>query len=390
MPALAAIAPIRLGMIGGGPGAFIGPVHRMAARLDGAFTLVAGALASDPARSIASATALGLPADRCYPDYRAMLAGETARPDGIEAVAIVTPNHLHFQPAKDFLEAGIDVICEKPVTASLAQAQELQRIVQRTGRVFVVTHNYPGYPMVREARAIVSAGGIGGLRLVQVEYAQGWLADSIEHQGSKQAGWRTDPTRAGAGGALGDIGTHAYNLAAYVTGQEPDQILADLSHFGPGRLLDDNANVLLRYASGARGSLWVSQVATGCENGLRLRIYGEHGALDWSQEDPNKLWVDRLGQPRQLLTRGGPTVAAETRLPSGHPEGFIEAFATIYADAAALMRSRRGDGPQPQGHRTATIEDGARTLAFIEACVQSDRHGASWVPLAITPLHLAT
>ena len=292
------MAPLRLGMVGGGPGAFIGPVHRIAAAMDGHFLLVAGAFASDPQRSVAAGQALGLDASRCYPDFATMAAEETARPDGIEAVAIVTTNRTHYDIAAAFLRAGIDVICEKPVTATLAQAQALRDIVTASGRVFVVTHNYSGYPMVREARARVAAGQIGKLRLVQVEYPQGWLAERVELQGSKQASWRTDPAEAGAGGALGDIGTHAFQLACFVTGETPHSVLADLAIFAEGRALDDNASVLLRYANGARGAIWASQVAIGCLNGLRLRVFGETGSLDWSQEQPNELWIDLPGTPR--------------------------------------------------------------------------------------------
>ncbi len=378
--------PVRLGMVGGGNGAFIGPVHRMAAMLDGEFSLVAGALASDPARAKQSGLALGLAQDRCYGDYTTMASAEAARADGIEAVAIVTPNHTHLPIASTFLRAGIDVICEKPVTASLAEARELASVVAKSGCVLVVTHNYTGYPLVREARARVAAGELGALRLVQVEYAQGWLAERLELAGSKQAAWRTDPSQAGAGGALGDIGTHAFNLACFVTGQAPQALLADLSAFGAGRRLDDNAGVLLRYASGARGALWASQVAVGCLNGLRLRLYGESGGLEWSQENPNSLIIDRLGEPRRLFSAGGAGIgtdaASVTRLPAGHPEGFIEAFATIYREAAQLIRARR-EGRESPSVLAPCMQDGVASMEFVEACVRSSRQDSRWVELGL-------
>jgi predicted dehydrogenase len=382
---MSAARPIRLGMVGGGQGAFIGAVHRIAARLDGQFALIAGAFSSNPDRSIASALELGIAADRAYPDFATMAAAESARADGIEAVAIVTPNNMHFAPAKAFLEAGIDVICDKPVTANLADAHRLAEIVHATGRLFILMHNYTGYPMIREARARVAAGAIGALRLVQVEYAQDWLAEPVEHSGSKQAAWRIDPTQAGAGGALGDIGTHAYNLAAFVTGQEPSQVLADTTAFGAGRALDDNAGVLLRYAGGARGMLWASQVAAGNENLLRLRLYGDRGGLEWSHEDPNLLWFTALGEPKQVITRNGAGAGAASRrvsrVPGGHPEGYLEGFATIYAEAAAAIRAAR-NGNMPDAEMIYPgIQDGVRAIAFVEACVTSSQAGSVWVDL---------
>lgn len=365
--------PLRLGMVGGGSGAFIGPVHRIAATMDGHFRLTAGAFASDPERSVQSGLALGLDPARCYPDYRAMAAGEAGRPDGIEAVSIVTTNRTHLAIAQTFLAAGIDVICEKPMTATLDEARQLAASVASSGRVFVLTHNYTGYPMVREARARVADGQIGRLRVVQVEYAQGWLSEPVERQ-SKQAAWRVDPAQAGAGGALGDIGTHAFHLAGYVTGAGTEAVLADLSCFGHGRTLDDNAHVLLRLAGGARGVLWASQVAVGCLNGLRLRVYGETGALEWAQEQPNTLVLDRPGAPRMLLATGSPGLSEAatraTRLPAGHPEGFLEAFANIYADAAAAIRARLGGTPG--------VQDGLATLGFVDACVRSHAAGGIW------------
>jgi predicted dehydrogenase len=378
------MVPLRLGMVGGGPGAFIGPVHRIAAAMDGHFVLVAGAFASDPQRSMAAGQALGLDESRCYPDYATMAAQEAGRAGGIDAVAVVTTNRTHYDIAATFLRAGIDVICEKPVTATLAQAQALRDIVRASGRVFVVTHNYSGYPMVREARSRVAAGQIGKLRMVQVEYPQGWLSERVELHGSKQASWRTDPAEAGAGGALGDIGTHAFQLACFVIGETPQSVLAELSVFAEGRALDDNASVLLRYADGARGAIWASQIAIGCLNGLRLRVFGESGSLDWSQEQPDALWIDRLGEPRQRIVPGGPDIGPDaarvTRLPAGHPEGFLEAFATIYADAALLIRARRM-GTDASGAMPPGIQDGLLSLAFVDACVQSSRAGGIWVGL---------
>jgi predicted dehydrogenase len=379
------MAPLRLGMVGGGPGAFIGPVHRIAAAMDGHFALVAGAFASDPQRSIAAGEALGLETARCYPDYATMAAQEAARPDGIETVSIVTTNRTHHDIAIAFLNVGIDVICEKPVTATLAEALSLRMAVAQSGRVFVVTHNYSGYPMVREARARVAAGQIGRLRMVQVEYPQGWLSERVELSGgNKQASWRTDPLEAGAGGALGDIGTHAFHLACFVTGQTPHAVLADLASLAEGRVLDDNVCVLLRYADGARGAIWASQIAIGCLNGLRLRVFGESGSLDWSQEKPNELWIDRRGVSRQRIVPGGPDVGADaarvTRLPAGHPEGFLEAFATIYADAAKLIRARR-TGADATGAMPPGVQDGLLSLAFVDACVRSSRAENGWVVL---------
>jgi predicted dehydrogenase len=380
-----AAAPIRLGMVGGGQGAFIGAVHRIAARLDGNFQLLAGAFSSDPERAIRSGLELGIARDRCYADFTTMAAAEQQRPDGIEAVAIVTPNHMHFAPAAAFLRAGIDVICDKPVTATLDEARKLADIVAETGRLFILTHNYTGYPMIRDARARVAAGEIGALRLVQIEYVQDWLAAPAEHTGSKQAAWRTDPARSGAGGALGDIGTHAYNLAAFVTGVDPIQVLADATAFGAGRQLDDNAGVLLRYAGGARGMLWASQVAIGNDNLIRLRVYGDAGGLEWSHDDPNRLLVTTRDQSTRIITRNGagagPDSRRISRVPSGHPEGYLEGFATIYAEAAAAIRAARDGTPLDPAVIYPTIQDGIRAVAFVAACVASSQAGSVWTNL---------
>src|SRR3569832_1674145 len=329
---------IRLGMVGGGHGAFIGAVHRIAARIDDEFELLAGALASDPIRAKASAAELGIASDRAYGSFEETAAAEAARADGIEAVSIVTPNHMHGPVARAFLKAGIHVICDKPLTTTVAEAEELVELVRKTGKVFVVTHNYTGYPMVRQARAMVANGDLGEIRLVQAEYLRDWLTEPLEASGHKQAAWRTDPSRSGAGGCIGDIGTHAYNLACFVTGLQLDELLAQLSTFVGGRRLDDDVQILLKWKGGAKGMLWASQVAVGNENGLALRVYGTKGGLEWAQENPNHLWFTPYGQPKQLLTRGGAgalgDAARVTRVPTGHPEGYLEGFATIYAEAA--------------------------------------------------------
>ncbi|WAP68641.1 Gfo/Idh/MocA family protein [Jiella pelagia] len=376
---------IRLGMVGGGEGAFIGGVHRIAARLDDKFQLLAGALSSTPEKAKASGAALGLDPGRSYGSYEEMASAEKGRPDGIEAVAIVTPNHMHFPVAKTFLEAGFHVICDKPMTTTLAEARDLAGIAKASGNIFVLTHNYTGYPMIRQARAMVANGEIGKIRMVVAEYAQDWLAERAEDTGSKQAGWRVDPAKAGAGGAIGDIGTHAHNLACYVTGLKVEKLSADLSTFVPGRQLDDNASMLLRFASGAKGMLWASQVAVGNENGLTLRIYGEKGGLDWCQEEPNKLWYTPLGEPKRLLTRNGAGATAPStsvsRIPAGHPEGYLEGFATIYAEAAELIRAATEGREPPTDIALPTIEDGIDGLAFIEACVKSSKEDGAWVSL---------
>lgn len=376
---------IRLGMVGGGQGAFIGAVHRIAARLDGEFRLVAGALSSTPEKARASGAALGLDPARCYGDFREMAQREARRKDGVQAVAIVTPNHMHAGPAIEFLKRGIHVICDKPLTATMAEAKKLAKVAEASQALFVLTHNYTGYPMVRQARAMVARGDLGRLRLVQVEYVQDWLTEAAEATGSKQAEWRTDPARSGAGGALGDIGTHAYNLAAFVSGMEPEALAADLAAMVPGRRLDDNAHVLLRYAGGAKGMLWASQVAPGNENGLRLRIYGEKGGLEWGQEDPNRLWFTPFGQPKQLLTRNGagadPAGQRVSRVPGGHPEGYLEAFATIYTEAARAIRARDAGEAVPEEVVYPTLKDGLAGMRFVEACVQSAKRNAAWVVL---------
>lgn len=373
--------PIRLGMVGGGRGALIGAVHRMAARLDGRYDLVAGALSSDPETARASAGEIGLDPERAYADFHAMAEAEAGREDGVEAVAIVTPNHLHAAAALPFLERGVAVICDKPMAATVEDAERLSKAVRDSGAPFVLTHVYSAYPMVREMRARIAAGGIGRVRVVQARYAQGWLS-AAPPPGNKQASWRDDPARSGAGGTLGDIGTHAFHLARFVTGLELDALAADLSTFVPERRLDDNAHVLLRLGGGARGMIWASQIAAGEENGIELRVHGEGGGLVWRQEAPNALWHLPLDRPAERLTRGGPDTAASAglaRVPAGHPEGFVKAFATLYAEAAPAIRAHR------RGERVETglpgVEDGLEGVAFVEACVRSSARNAAWVAI---------
>jgi predicted dehydrogenase len=396
-------ARIRLGMVGGGEGAFIGAVHRMAARLDDQYELVAGALASDPEKAVRSGLALGLSPARTYTDYHAMALAEAAREDGIEVVAIVTPNHLHAAVATAFLNAGIHVICDKPLANSLADAKRLQKLASKRGLIFAVTYNYTGYPMVRQARQIVSEGQLGDIRVVQVEYPQDWLSEALEGTGQKQADWRTDPARAGAGGCIGDIGSHAYQLAEFITGLQVSELCAELSSFVEGRRLDDNAQVMLRFQSGARGAettksacgaLWASQVAPGNENNLRIRIYGSRGGLEWRQEHPNQLLWSPLNQATQTIARA--TSAASTdaarvsRIPAGHPEGYLEAFATLYGEIAQAIRHARSvklsTTKKPPKLDAAvqfpTVADGVRGVAFIQAVVNSSTRGGRWVKLA--------
>ena len=376
---------IRLGMVGGGKDAFIGAVHRIAARIDDEYELVAGALSSTPEKAQASGRALGLAADRTYDDFATMAKREARRKNGIEAVAIVTPNHMHAPAAKEFLKRGIHVICDKPLTATLPEARKLAKAAADADALFILTHNYTGYPMVRQARAMVRDGTLGTIRVVQVEYAQDWLATPLEESGAKQAEWRTDPARSGAGGSTGDIGTHAFNLASFVTGLTLEELAADLQSFVPGRRVDDNGHVLLRFAGGARGMLWCSQVATGSENALRLRVYGDKGGVEWAQEDPNYLWYTPLGEPKRLITRGGagagPEAARVSRTPGGHPEGYLEGFATIYAEAARAIRAKQAGQPVPDDVVYPTIEDGVTGVAFVDACVRSSSRNGAWVTL---------
>ncbi len=377
-------------MVGGGHGAYIGGIHRLAARLDGQYDLVAGTFDLDPARGHAFAAEAFVAPDRSYDDDRGMIEGERRRPDGIDVVAVCTPNHTHFPIATAFLEAGYDVICEKPLTTTLADAEALVAAADRAGRFLGVTYTYCGYPMVHEARTMVAAGVIGAVRVVQVEYPLEWMATAIEGQGNQQAAWRTDPKRSGRGGSIGDIGTHAYHLAGFVTGLELEALCADLATFVPGRALDDNAHVMLRYRGGARGLLWSSQVAVGCSNGLRLRVFGETGGLAWFQEEPDVLRHAPLNGRPVTVKRGREDLGAgallRTRTPPGHPEGYIEAFANLYRGFGEAIRARR-DGREPAGigRDVPTGRDGLKGVAFVEAVV--DCHEAD-APRWVTPAHV--
>jgi predicted dehydrogenase len=374
---------IRYGMVGGGQGAFIGAVHRIAARIDDKYELVAGALSSDAARAKASGAELGLAEDRCYTDFKAMAKAEAKRPDGIEVVSIVTPNHMHFPAAKAFIEAGIHVICDKPLSLNLKEALALEKLLAKNPKViFALTHNYSGYPMIRQAKAMVDAGELGEIRLVEGEYPQDWLTTDLEKSGQKQAAWRTDPKRSGAGGCVGDIGTHTYQLATYVSGLTLQELSADLTSFVKGRKLDDNVSAMLRFKGGAKGHIWASQVAPGHENGLKLRVYGTKGGLEWTQADPNYLWYTPFGEPKRLITRGGagsgPAAGRVTRVPSGHPEGYLEGFANIYTEVARAIEAKRAGKKVDKDVDFPGIEDGIKGMAFIEACVKSSAKNGKW------------
>jgi len=378
------MARLRLGMVGGGNDAFIGGVHRIAARIDDRFELVAGALSSTAEKSTASADALGL--QRSYHSFEDMAQAEAARADGIEAVSIVTPNHVHAVAAKAFLARGIHVICDKPLTSTMQDAHALEQAVAASKGLFVLTHNYSGYPMIRQARDMVATGALGAIRVVQVEYAQDWLTTSVEHEGVKQAQWRTDPARSGAGGCIGDIGTHAHHLACFVSGLTVESLAADLQTFGAGRKLDDNAHMMLRFAGGARGMLWASQIAPGNENGLKLRIFGETGGLEWSQETPNDLWFTPYGEAKRLLTRNGAGACAASRsvsrIPAGHPEGYLEGFATLYREAADAIHAVQDGATRDAAMGVLPgIDAGMDGMRFIMACVTSSDQNAAWVTL---------
>ena len=377
---------LRLGMVGGGQGAFIGAVHRLAARMDDHYELLAAALSADPANARSSALALGLDPARAYEDYARMAQAEAARSDGIEVVAITTPNHLHAPVARAFLEAGIHVICDKPLALTLAEGEELAHLARQRRRLFALTHTYSGYPMVRHARELVAAGALGELRYVQVEYLQDWLANPIPPGQNKQADWRADPARAGRAGCLGDIGTHAYQLAAFITGQLPNELAAELHSFVPGRLVDDHLQVWLRYPQGMRGSLNASQVASGEENRLQIRLYGDKASLIFRQEAPNELWLTPIGGASQRLTRGRVESAAArhaSRVPAGHPEGYLEAFAQLYTDAALQIHAlAAGEAPPPESLALTTVEDGVAGMRFIETSLASHAADGRWLPLS--------
>lgn len=377
---------IKMGMVGGGPGSFIGAVHRMAAALDSKIDLVCGAFSSDPAKSAQTGREFFLNPDRVYPDYQSMFITESKLPDNekMDFVSIVTPNHVHFHPARLALEYGFHVVCDKPMTHSLEEAYELRDLVNRTGLIFAVTHTYSGYPMVKQARAMVSNGELGKIRKVVVEYPQGWLSTLLEASDSRQASWRTDPSKSGIAGAMGDIGTHAEHLAEYITGLKIDKVCADISTLVEGRKLDDDGNVLIRFDNGARGILYASQISAGEENNLRIRIYGEKGSLDWSQMEPNTLTMRWLDKPIQVFRTGSvglyPETNAHTRVPAGHPEGYLEAFANIYRNVAHCIRARKsGKQPDMFYNDFPDVEDGVRGMEFIYKVIESGRSEQKWV-----------
>jgi predicted dehydrogenase len=383
---------VRYGMVGGGQGAFIGAVHRIAAAIDQQIELVCGAFSSDPARSKASGAELFLPGSRCYGTFEEMFKAEARLPadERMEFVAIVTPNHVHFPPAKLALESGFHVLSDKPATLNLAEAKKLAEIVKKTGKLYGLTHNYTGYPLVKEARALVAAGKLGKIRKVVVEYPQGWLATRLEASGQKQAAWRTDPKKSGAAGSIGDIGTHAENLAEYITGLQIQELAADLTAFVKGRKLDDDGNVLLRFKGGAKGVLHCSQISVGEENNLNIRVYGELGGLEWHQKEPNTLLLKWLDQPTQIYRTGlgylGDAAKGATRTPPAHPEGYLEAFANIYKSFASHVRAveagqkLKKDDPLLDYPK---ITDGVRGMAFIEAVVKSSKNNAGWTKLDV-------
>lgn len=381
---------IRLGMVGGGKGSFIGAVHRIAARLDDRFELIAGALSSNLEIASNSAKEIGINPDRSYSDFQEMAVSESKLENGIEAVAIVTPNNLHAQASIAFAEAGIDVICDKPMTFNLEEAYQVADVISKTGVTYTLTHNYTGYPMVREARSLVQQGELGKIRVIKLRYLQDWLTTDLENQGLKQAEWRTDPSRSGAAGSVGDIGSHAFHIARFITGLELESLAAELTTFVTGRRLDDDASMLLRYTGGVRGSLWCSQVAVGHENDLRIAVYGEKAGIQWSQENPNELALCYHGKAKKKLTRGGNQLSQwakqSTRIPAGHPEGYLEAFAQIYSDSADLIQQRRegttkNEVLMEKSVPTPSVEDGIAGMKFITAAVKSSSNGGSWEKL---------
>jgi predicted dehydrogenase len=379
---------IKMGMIGGGRGAFIGGVHRMAAALDGQIELVCGAFSSSPEKSKASAADFFINPNRAYGSFEEMIMAEKKLPEGerMDFVSIVTPNHVHFAPAKMALENGFHVVSDKPLCFTMDEAKELEALVQSTGLFFALTHNYTGYPMVKQAKAMIKNGAIGTIRKVVVEYPQGWLATKIEDEGQKQAAWRTDPTKSGASGCIGDIGSHAENLAEYITGLKIKELCADLSTFVEGRLLDDDGNILLRFESGAKGILHASQIAVGEENDLNIRIHGTKGGLQWRQMEPNSLFAKWMDKPTQIFRTGvgelSPEATAHTRIPGGHPEGYLEAFANIYRNVAFCIQAElKGETPNPLYTDFPTVSDGVRGMEFIAKVVESSQKGAVWVEM---------
>lgn len=375
-----------MGMVGGGTGSFIGDVHRKAAAIDGLIELVCGAFSSSAERSVQSGRALFLPENRCYGSFEEMIVAEKELPVGerMDFVAITTPNHMHFAPAKMALQNGFHVVCDKPMTLTITEAEELINIVEETGLLFALTHNYTAHPMVRQAKAMVAHGDLGKIRKIQVQYLQGWLATAVESTDNKQAAWRIDPSKSGIGGTLGDIGTHAENLAEFITGLKISELAADLGRFGEGRVLDDDGNILLRMDNGAKGTMSFSQIAAGEENNLAIRVYGEKGSLEWQQENPNQLITRWLDQPKKIFTPNGnglyPEATAISRIPAGHPEGYLEAFATVYRSFAQHLTAVL-DGKTIQHTGYPTVYDGLRGLQFISAAVQSDSNNAAWTKL---------
>ena len=374
-----------MGLVGGGPGSFIGPVHRMAAELDGTIELVAGAFSQSPEKSRASAASYRIDESRAYASYQQMIELEAKRSDGIDFVAIVTPNHLHLPVARAAMEAGLHVMSDKPATANLAEALELQQIVERTNRLYALTFTYTGYPLVREARELCRTGALGNIRKVLVEYLQGWLSQPLEKTGQKQAEWRADPARNGVGGCIGDIGVHAFNIVEYVTGHQVKDLSATLRTMVPGRALDDDCSAMLTLDNNAPGILAASQIAIGERNGLRLRVYGDKGSLEWYQEDPNRLHLRWLDRPDQTVHAGtaGLTEAARhaMRLPVGHPEGLIEAFANIYHDFSQAVSARAAKPNAKLNESLCGIEEGVRSMAFIQRAVESSQAKGEWTAL---------
>lgn len=377
---------LRMGMIGGGTGSFIGDVHRRAAAIDGMIELVCGAFSSNEEKSKTSGKALYLPEDRCYGSFEEMILKEKELPEGVrmDFVSIVTPNHMHFPPAKLALENGFNVVCDKPMTLTLDEAIALETIIEKSGKLFALTHNYTGHPMVKQARAMVAKGDLGKIRKIQVQYLQGWLSTAVEQTGQKQASWRVDPSKSGIGGALGDIGTHAENLAEYITGLKIEELAADLGKFGEGRVLDDDGNLLLRMENGAKGTMSISQIALGEENNLAIKVYGEKGSLEWHQENPNQLITHWLEEPVKIFTPNGNNLYEEalnvSRIPAGHPEGYLEAFATIYKNFAThLMAVLNGETIDKPDY--PTVKDGIRGMQFIYAAVESDKNNAAWTQI---------
>ena len=375
---------IRIGMVGGGKNAFIGGVHRIALRLDGYYELVAGSFSSNFDNSKETGKDLGLAEDRIYETYHEMAEKESARSDGIDVVAIVTPNHLHIPIAKIFAEKGIHIICDKPLALSSEEAINLKNIVESKKLIFALTHNYTGYPMVRHARSLIQKGDLGSIRVIQAEYPQDWLTTKAEDSGLKQAEWRTDPKRSGGGGCIGDIGTHAFNLIRFITGLEVDELSADIHTFVKGRLLDDNAQIMLRFKGGAKGAIWSSQVAVGNENNLKIRVFGENGGLEWRQEDPNYLYYTKFGHPTQRVTRGSASASEEannvTRVPPGHPEGYLEGFANIYSDVCKSLFAQINNQNYDQSNDCyPTIYDGVEGMRFIETVLESSKNNGKWV-----------